>query len=104
MEWISRFGTPQVLLSDQGTNFMSHLITQLCSLLKIEKSMSAGYHPQCNRRIEPTSNQRLNNFLIELSLTKPKMYNLPFKGLFNHTTPEFYISLVHNLINTPPSL
>eukprot|EP00794_Sanderia_malayensis_P005342 gene5342-6012_t len=42
----SRHGMPAVLLSDQGTNFQSHLFTSMCRLFNIEKRRTTPYHPQ----------------------------------------------------------
>ena len=43
---ICRHGVPEELLSDRGTNFLSDLILELCSLLGIRKINTSGYHPQ----------------------------------------------------------
>ena len=48
----SRVGIPKELLSDQGTNFMSELIQELCRLLQIRKLTSTPYHPQTNGLVE----------------------------------------------------
>ncbi|CAC5374624.1 unnamed protein product [Mytilus coruscus] len=42
-EFISRFGTPLQLYSDQGQNFDSRLLKEVCSLLQIEKNKSDKY-------------------------------------------------------------
>lgn len=44
----SRMGVPQDILSDQGTNCMSDLMTELCRFLKIQKLSSTPYHPMAN--------------------------------------------------------
>lgn len=48
----SRTGIPREILSDQGSNFMSALMKQLCSLLKIKKLNTSPYHPQANGLVE----------------------------------------------------
>ncbi|KAI5733986.1 hypothetical protein M8J77_001075 [Diaphorina citri] len=50
--WISRFGTPQYLVTDQGRNFMSALFKEVSALLGIELKNTTAYHPQCNGLIE----------------------------------------------------
>ena len=51
-ELISRHGAPQVLLTDQGKNFESKLIAELCDLLQIDKRWTTAYHPQCDGQVE----------------------------------------------------
>ena len=36
-EFVSLFGVPEALLSDKGTNLLSYLMKDICSLLRIEK-------------------------------------------------------------------
>ena len=50
----SRFGSPNVIQSDQGRNFESHLIQEV-SLMSIHKSRTAAYHPQCDGLVEKQS-------------------------------------------------
>lgn len=46
---IPLFGVPEALLSDRGTNLLSHLMRDVCALLGIEKlNTTVAYHPQCN--------------------------------------------------------
>jgi transposase InsO family protein len=53
-EIILKFGIPQVLLTDQGANFLSELFTNVCKLLKIKKIKTTAYHPQSNGALERT--------------------------------------------------
>ncbi|BES91400.1 multicellular organismal development [Nesidiocoris tenuis] len=50
--WISKFGPPLYLVSDQGRSFESSLFRQLAQLLGIEVRHTTAYHPQCNGLIE----------------------------------------------------
>jgi hypothetical protein len=43
---VSRFGVLAVITSDHGTQFTSSLWDALCSLLNIQHSQMAAYHPQ----------------------------------------------------------
>jgi hypothetical protein len=47
-EILLKFGIPQVISTDQSSNFLSELFTNLCKLLKIEKLKSTDYHSQIN--------------------------------------------------------
>src|SRR5690242_11000429 len=49
---ICRYGTPTILLSDRGTNFMSELIQELCNNFQIKHHKSSAYQPQTNGMIE----------------------------------------------------
>ncbi|GFW14979.1 retrovirus-related Pol polyprotein from transposon 412 [Trichonephila clavipes] len=44
--WISRFGVPLQLHSDQGRNFDSAVCKRLCEILAIDKTRTTALHPQ----------------------------------------------------------
>ena len=46
--FIMVFGMPAKLLSDQGANFTSVLVGELCTTFSIQKCWTTAYHPQCN--------------------------------------------------------
>ena len=51
-EIVPLFGVPESLLSDRGTNVLSHLMLDICSLLGITKLNTTAYHPQCDGMVE----------------------------------------------------
>ena len=51
-EIISRHGAPRVLLSDRGSNFLSNLVKEVCTLFRIRKVNTTAYHPQCDGLVE----------------------------------------------------
>ena len=51
-EFICRFGTPLELHSDQGRNFESTLLSEVCSLLEVVKTRTTAYHPSGNGLVE----------------------------------------------------
>lgn len=51
-EVIPFFGVPESSLSDRGTNLLSHLMQELCSILGITKLNTTAYHPQCDGMVE----------------------------------------------------
>ena len=60
-EFISRFGVPYIIHTDQGANFESNMFKELFQLLNIKKTRATHYHPQCDGQVE-----RINRTLIEL--------------------------------------
>ena len=51
-QFVSRFGTPAQLHSDQGRNFESQVFTEMCKLLGIEKTRTTPLHPQSDGMVE----------------------------------------------------
>ena len=51
-EVVPLFGVPEALLSDRGTNLLSHLMLAVCRLLGIEKLNTTSYHPECDGMVE----------------------------------------------------
>jgi transposase InsO family protein len=53
-EIILKFGIPQSILTDQGSNFMSEVFRNVCKILKIKRIKCTAYHPQTNVALERT--------------------------------------------------
>jgi transposase InsO family protein len=51
-DWVSMFGVPETIHSDQGTQFESNLFQELCRLLGIEKTRCSPYYPRSNGLVE----------------------------------------------------
>ena len=51
-EVIPFFGVPEAVLTDRGTNLLSHLMKDLCELLGITKLNTTAYHPECDGMVE----------------------------------------------------
>ena len=52
VQYFCRMGIPQELVSDQGSNFVGRLMTQLYEQLRITKIKTSVYHPEGNGLVE----------------------------------------------------
>ena len=59
-----RFSPPEQLHSDQGRQFESKLVMEVCKLLHINKTRTTPYHPQCDGLVE-----RFNRTLLHMLAT-----------------------------------
>jgi transposase InsO family protein len=67
-EFVSRFGAPQQIHTDQGREFESHLFREMCMLLGVEKTHTCPYRPQSDGMVERfnrTLKQMLSMYVSE---------------------------------------
>ena len=67
-EFIERFGVPRSIHSDQGREFESQLIAQLCRLQHMKKTRTTTYNPKSDgmvERMNRTVKQRLSSWVNE---------------------------------------
>ncbi|KAL0154036.1 hypothetical protein M9458_050695, partial [Cirrhinus mrigala] len=107
--WVFRFyGLPEDIVSDRGPQFSSRLWASFCRLLRINVSLTSGYHPQANGQVERL-NQELSRFLrsychdhqedwsrflfwaeyAQNSLRKPTTQLTPFQCILGFQPPLF---------------
>ena len=51
-EFISIFGVPKRIVTDQGKAFTSEVVEWLCSQFRISQLTTTAYHPQGNGQVE----------------------------------------------------
>lgn len=61
LNYISKYGPPKEILTDQGKEFTNKLIQELCKLNGIEHKLTSVYHPRTNGLTE-----RFNQTLIQI--------------------------------------
>lgn len=66
-EWVSRFGVPLLIHSDQGTNFKSAIFKGMCDILGMEKTQTTPLHPQSDGMVERFNRTVLNHLSIFVS-------------------------------------
>ena len=64
---VTHFSFAKILMSDQGSHFINHIINALMEEFQIHHKKSTPYHPQANGTVEAF------NKLLEHALTK--VYN-----------------------------
>ena len=73
-EMFCRFSPPDQLHSDQGRQFESHLMKEICKLLHIKKTKTTPYHPQCDGMVE-----RFNRTLLDMLATTTREHALDWE-------------------------
>ena len=63
-EFVARLGAPETLHTDQGRNFESALMKEVCQLLEVTKTRTTPCHPQSDRMVE-----RFNRTLLSMLST-----------------------------------
>ena len=91
-EIILKFGIPQTVPTDQGSNFMSEVFGNVCKLLKIKNIKCIAYHPQTNgalERIHRVLIEHLRCFILEDQSNWDKW--LPYATFVFNTTPPHWV-------------
>ena len=58
--FIIHYGFPDKIISDQGQNFESELLVNLCEVAGVQKLRTTPYHPQTNGQCERFNSTLLN--------------------------------------------
>lgn len=78
--WVSRFGVPIELTTDQGTQFESKLFSSSLAILGTHRIHTTTYHPQANGLVERYHRQLKASLRAQCN-TKHWYYNLPWVTL-----------------------
>ena len=100
-QFISRFGCPRQILSDQGPCFESHLFQDLCRRLQIDKIRTSPYKPSTNGMVE-RFHKTLNSMLGKVVSTRQKDWDLCLPGVMAayRATPHSSTGFSPNLLFT----
>ncbi len=70
MHVVLRYGSPTEVLTDQGTNFCSRLMKEICNRLNIKQMRTTAYHPATDGNVERFN--RTMGDMLATSLTRDR--------------------------------
>ena len=73
-EMWSRLGIPDVIITDQGSQFSGHLMAEVKELWKVKHNMTTAFHPQANGLVEKF-NGTLKSMIRKLALEQPTKWD-----------------------------
>ncbi|KAI4311483.1 hypothetical protein MLD38_036375 [Melastoma candidum] len=83
---IARYGVPELLVTDNGTNFNGKQMNSLCTEFRIKHLNSSPYRPQMNGAVE-AANKNMKRILQKTAITYRDWHEkLPFALLAYRTT------------------
>ena len=85
--WVSRFGVPAVLTTDQGPQFSSSAWSSLCQQFGVKHVMTTPYHPESNGMVERV-HRRLKDALRARSAVTTWSSELPLVLLGLRSAPR----------------
>ena len=97
-EFFSRYGVPNFLHSDQGTQFESKLFAEVCILLGITKTRTTPFRPQSDGQSE----RNIKTLSRMIAMTTKEQQNwdehLPFLSMAYRATPQDSTGLTPNFL------
>ena len=85
--WVSRFGAPQDITTDQGPQFTSTLWRELMSMLGVKALRTTAYHPQTNGMVERVHRVLKERLMSRSARASDWMKNLPLVLLASGLQP-----------------
>ena len=86
-KWVLTFGAPDCLHTDQGSNFCSELLLEVCKSFGIEKTRTSPYHPQGNGMVE-RHNRVVADVISKYCANNPSSWDqmIPYLNFVYNTT------------------
>ena len=95
-EWIMTIGAPDVIHTDQGSNFDSQLMQDIYRIFMIEKTRTTPYHPQGDGQVERI-NRVIADTLSKYCVEKPQDWDVYLLYI-----TFVYITTVYRTIGATP--
>lgn len=96
-QFILRFGIPRKIHTDQGLQFESVIVQELCKLLDIEKTRKTPFHPQSDGMVG-RFNRTLGNMLVAVVASDQRDWDT-----WQQYLTMAYRSAVHQSTGLPPN-
>ena len=74
LDWSSRYGSPEILVTDQGTHFVNEVIAEMCHLMDTKQQFTTAYCPWANGTVE-----RVNRTVLSVLRALCSEFRLPFE-------------------------
>ena len=97
-EWICRQGCPTILHSDQGRNFESKVMAEVCSLLGIDKTRTTPLNPKSDGFIERFNRTMLNMVSV---LLDPQHHQQDWEEVLPYAMMAYRSSIQESTGETP---
>ena len=101
--WIQYYGTPSVIISDRGRQFISCLWEELCNMLGSTHKMTTSYHPQSNGMVERFHRQLKASLMAKLDSNEAWVDVLPIimLGIRNAAKQDLGVSAAQIMYGQP---
>ena len=83
-QWIARYGSPEILTTDQGAQFESQIFAALLSLTGCHRIRTTAYHPAANGMIERWHQTLKSAIMCHASANWTRVLSTVLLGIRNH--------------------
>ena len=94
LDWHSRFGSPQIWISDQGTHFKNQVMAELNRRLKTRQEFTVAYCPWTNGTVE-----RVNRDIVQVAKALLLEYKINRKD-WPYLVPVIQASINHSPVRS----